>query len=72
MKKNTIIDKIFSTPLTLEKGDCFGEFNLGSTIVLLFEAPLDFEFTAKPGSKICYGQGLAKATETSSYYIATS
>lgn len=40
------------------KGDPFGEFNLGSTIVLIFEAPSDFECDVTPGQKIKYGQRL--------------
>ncbi|XP_055356203.1 phosphatidylserine decarboxylase proenzyme, mitochondrial-like [Paramacrobiotus metropolitanus] len=42
----------------LVKGAEFGEFNLGSTIVLLFEAPKNFEFTVDVGDKVFYGRPL--------------
>uniref|UniRef100_A0A1A9X1B4 Phosphatidylserine decarboxylase proenzyme, mitochondrial n=1 Tax=Glossina brevipalpis TaxID=37001 RepID=A0A1A9X1B4_9MUSC len=41
-----------------KKGDLIGQFNMGSTIVLLFEAPVGFEFKVKPGQKIKVGQCL--------------
>lgn len=44
--------------VTLERGMAVGEFNLGSTIVLLFEAPKDFSFKLQPGQRIRVGEGL--------------
>ena len=38
------------------KGDHIGGFNLGSTIVLIFEAPKEFEFTTQPNQKVKIGQ----------------
>ncbi|XP_029941245.1 phosphatidylserine decarboxylase proenzyme, mitochondrial [Salarias fasciatus] len=44
--------------VALRRGDAVGEFNLGSTIVLLFEAPKDFSFSLQPGQPIRVGEGL--------------
>ena len=33
--------------VALLKGQELGRFNLGSTVVMIFEAPADFQFTAK-------------------------
>ncbi len=42
----------------MRKGEHLGEFNLGSTIVLLFEAPQGFTFNLKAGQKIRFGEPL--------------
>ncbi|XP_053267851.1 phosphatidylserine decarboxylase proenzyme, mitochondrial isoform X1 [Pleuronectes platessa] len=44
--------------VALQRGEAIGEFNLGSTIVLLFEAPKDFKFNLQPGQRIRVGEGL--------------
>uniref|UniRef100_A0A665TWU5 Phosphatidylserine decarboxylase proenzyme, mitochondrial n=1 Tax=Echeneis naucrates TaxID=173247 RepID=A0A665TWU5_ECHNA len=44
--------------VALQRGEAVGEFNLGSTIVLLFEAPKGFSFNLQPGQRIRVGEGL--------------
>ena len=34
-------EKIYNDPIKFNKGDEFGYFNFGSTIVLIYEAPVD-------------------------------
>jgi len=58
LKKNTHQDKWFEKPIALKKGDCFGEFNLGSTIVIVFEAPDDSKFNLCDGGRVRVGEGL--------------
>jgi len=41
-----------------DKGDAFGEFKLGSCIVLLFEGPENFRFCHQTGDKIRVGERL--------------
>lgn len=38
-------ERAFPDPVRKQAGQEFGHFNFGSTIVLLFEAPRDFEFS---------------------------
>ena len=40
------------------KGHEFGEFNFGSTIVLVFEAPKNFKFCVQEGEKVKIGETL--------------
>lgn len=40
------------------RGEDFGYFNFGSTIVLVFEAPKDFKFDLVPGDKTLVGKGI--------------
>lgn len=45
-------------PIYFDKGEAFGEFKLGSCIVLVFEAPSDFQFVRHTGDKIFVGERL--------------
>uniref|UniRef100_A0ABK9N7C9 Phosphatidylserine decarboxylase proenzyme, mitochondrial n=1 Tax=Glossina morsitans morsitans TaxID=37546 RepID=A0ABK9N7C9_GLOMM len=56
----TFYDMTIDNGNLFKKGDLVGQFNMGSTIVLLFEAPLDFEFKVKPGQKVKVGQSLGR------------
>lgn len=46
--------------IQFSKGDEVGQFNLGSTIVLVFEAPKNFEFCVEAGQKVHMGQTLGR------------
>lgn len=50
-------DKDFrENPIHVEKGEMFGEFNLGSTVVLIFEAPENFKFNVNNDQKVRMGE----------------
>lgn len=49
----------------LLKGQEMGGFNLGSTVVLVFEAPKSFNFNVKKGQHVKVGEALGGFTETS-------
>lgn len=42
----------------LQVGEEMGGFKLGSTVVLVFEAPENFQFTIEPGQYVKMGQPL--------------
>lgn len=64
-KSPTKDDKCLGSNLNLKKGDPFGEFRMGSTIVLVFEAPPNFSFSLATGQRLKVGESLgdfSKAT----------
>eukprot|EP00088_Acartia_fossae_P042547 TRINITY_DN4469_c0_g1_i4.p1 TRINITY_DN4469_c0_g1~~TRINITY_DN4469_c0_g1_i4.p1 ORF type:complete len:413 (+),score=51.40 TRINITY_DN4469_c0_g1_i4:39-1277(+) len=63
-ENRTFFQKIFQDGQEVTKGDFFGEFNLGSTIVLIFEAPEDFTWNLTSGQTIKMGQPMCTDTAT--------
>ena len=51
-------ERKFESPIELERAQEVGLFRLGSTVVLIFEAPDNFEFTVQPYEKIKMGQNI--------------
>jgi phosphatidylserine decarboxylase len=63
-KKNTVYEATYTKAsrilggVPLSKGQEFGGFKLGSTVVLVFEAPDNFKFQLDVGQKVKMGQSL--------------
>lgn len=58
--KGYYFDRVFEEEKTLKKGDQIGEFNLGSTVILTFEAEKGFEFDVEVGEKLRIGKSIRK------------
>ncbi|KAF5286181.1 hypothetical protein FQR65_LT12939 [Abscondita terminalis] len=56
-------DKFLGGNLQFVKGDAFGEFRMGSTIVLIFEAPSNFQFNLVAGQRVKMGQSISNTTK---------
>lgn len=52
------LSKAYTSQHMSTRGDEIAQFRLGSTVVLVFEAPRDFEFSIVPDQKIQMGQGI--------------
>lgn len=48
----------------MARGDQVGAFRLGSSIVLVFEAPSSFSFSVKDGDRVCCGKSIGKIQQT--------
>merc|ERR1712226_1140442 len=60
-ERDTFHQKVWDEGVEVKIGEYFGEFNLGSTIVLIFEAPDNFEFTlGGEGSSVRVGRLITK------------
>lgn len=58
-ERETFHQVLWKDGAEVKKGEYFGEFNLGSTIVLIFEAPEDFKFNlGGEGSIVRVGQAM--------------
>lgn len=66
LKKNTVYEATYTKAskllggFPLKKGEEVGGFKLGSTVVLVFEAPENFHFDLEVGQKIKMGESLGR------------
>ena len=51
-------EKVYDNPIDIAKGERVGGFQLGSTVVLIFEAPSSFSFNVEAGQKLKVGESL--------------
>ena len=56
-------DRLYGTGALFQRGDLMGGFELGSSLVLVFTAPNDFEFNLSVGQKLKYGEEIGNVVE---------
>lgn len=61
--QRTHYDGAFGSNVVVSAGDEVAFFNLGSTVVMIFEAPASFEFSIKNGDKVQLGQRIGTMLE---------
>lgn len=54
------LEKKYGAKMDAIRGEELAQFKLGSTVVLVFEAPKSFQFTVKPGDKVTLGKCIGK------------
>ncbi|KAG7394976.1 hypothetical protein PHYBOEH_004417 [Phytophthora boehmeriae] len=57
------VTKNYNGKVDTTRGEEMAQFKLGSTVVLVFEAPESFEFTINPGDKLILGKCIGKVTK---------
>ena len=57
-KPGTTHRRVYAPPIELVRGDDVGLFELGSTVVLVFEAPALYQWGVSPGDPVCMGMPL--------------
>jgi len=56
-----VASRLYADGVRLEAGDAMGGFRLGSTVVLVFESPPDFEWAVPLGTSVRVGEALGCA-----------
>ena len=54
------IEQLVTSKLSFGRGQEMGGFKLGSTVVLVFEAPDSFKFMVEQGQKVSLGDAIGK------------
>lgn len=54
-----VSEKIYEEPIIFRRGDDFGYFNFGSTLVLIYEAPFEMNFGPNPVRRVKMGENIA-------------
>eukprot|EP01134_Creolimax_fragrantissima_P007342 CFRG7342T1 len=59
-RRGEFIERKYLDNVKVTKGEELGQFKLGSTIIMVFEAPEDFKFTVSEGERLKLGQPICE------------